>query len=399
MANIVIAKMGRSIYFDRKKWKHGAGNNEAPLLFSAIAKLNPQNKYYLIGKSDFSRVSEDIINQWFPNGNVIDVWANWKKGVDPTTFIWEQLKDIKIDYGIIHGGMCSLSIPGRIYCLDRKTKKPDYSKLRSPIQSLVNYVSPITYYLNESKINWMTVTSDGRYMPLPARDLMNPEKISLGVREGKVKIERIGSYEDQETMIEHTVDLRYGAAEFQYLLDDKFNSFRFKEEKTQKIALFFHQYDDKKRIKAIREIIDIFNEDEIAIYGKWDDESIKFKGPVDFEELQNILPSVKYTFCYPIVEGDISAKWVESVRAGIIPFFHKTYDKDRLLVKYHNIPEWLYIESPEDMKKKIHYLEGNSHAYNKMKNLLISAVHHAKYFNGVHFVNIINKAVEDMKKL
>lgn len=397
--NVVIGKMGRSIYFDRKKWKDGAGNNEAPNLFSAIAKLQPQNTYYLIGKSDFSRVSDDIRKEWFPHGNIVDCWEGFNpKEHDPTTWIWNKLKDIHIDYGIIHGGMVSLSIPNRIYCLDRKTGKPDYTKLRQPIQSLVNYVSPITFYLNESKIPWLTITSDGRYMPLPARDIINPEKISLGVREGVVEIERMKSYEDQETMIKHTVELRYACAEFQYLLDPKYNRFRHREEKNIKVGLFFHQYDNKKRIKAITSIVDAFNDGEIEVYGKWAEEymkSPKYKGPVSFEELQNILPHVKYTYCYPIIPGDISGKWVEAVTNGVIPFFDVSYDENRLLHKYHQIPLWLWVNSAEEMREKIEYLENNIVAYNKLKNILISAV--SKFpTNGAYFVNQINRAIKDM---
>lgn len=398
MANVVIAKMGRSIYFNRNNWKDGAGNNEAPLLFSTIARLNPNNTYYLIGKSDFSRVDEEVRKEWFPHNNVIDVWANWKKGVDPTTFIWNELKGVEIDYGIIHGGMVSLSIPGRIYCLDRKNKTLDYTKFRSPIQSLVNYVSPITFYLNESMIDWLTVTSDGRYMPMEARDLINVEKISLGVREGKKVVSRMKSYEDQETMVEHEVDLRYACGEMQYLLDNKWNRFRTHQDKDYKVGLFFHQYDNKKRIAAITEIIDAFEEDEIAVYGKWDETytSPKFKGSIKFDDLQSLLPHVKYTFCYPIIPGDISAKWVEAVMNGIIPFFHETYDSDKLLNKYHEIPKWLWVKDADDMKNKIKYLDENVMAYNKMINILVSAV--SKYTTGGHFVNSINKAVRDMKK-
>lgn len=395
--NVVIGKIGRSIYFDRKKWRDAAGNNEAPVLFSAIAKLNPQNTYYLIGKSDFGRVSESVRKEWFPHGNVIDCWEGFNpKTDDPTTWIWNKLKDIHIDYGIIHGGMVSLSIPNRIYCLDRKTGKPDYTKLRQPIMSLVNYVSPITYYLNESKINWLTITSDGRYMPLPARDIINPEKISLGVREGVVEIERMKSYDDQETMVKHRVELRYGAAEFQYLLDPKHNTFRHNKPKTQKVALFFHQYDNKKRIKAIKEIIDVFDDDEIVVYGKWDEVGPKFKGPVTFEELQEILPSVKYTFCYPIIEGDISGKFVEAIYNKIVPFFHHTYDKDRLLVKYWNVPEWLYVKSGQEMKEKVEILERNPEAYNRLVSRLHSITLREDLKNGEYINNLINKAVKDM---
>lgn len=398
MLNVVIAKMGRSIYFNRANWKAGAGNNEAPLLFSAIAKLNPNNTYYLIGKSDLSRVSEEIKAEWFPHGNVVDVWDGWNiLRPDPTTYIWNKLKDVSIDYGIVHGGMVSLSIPNKIYCIDRKNKGQITDKLRSPLASLVNYVSPITYYLNESKIDWLTITSDGRYMPMEARDLINVEKISLGVREGTATVNRMKSYEEQTTMVEHKVDLRYASAEFQYLLDNKWNKFRQHEKKTVKVGLFFHQYDDKKRITAIKEIVEAFNEDEVAVYGKWNEEGPKYKGSIPFDELQTLLPAVKYTFCYPITKGDISAKWVEAVTNGIIPFFHKTYDEDKLLTKYHKVPEWLWVEDVEDMKVKIQFLEDNPIQYARMKNMLISSI--SGFTTGAHFVNSINRAVNDMKKI
>lgn len=397
MLNVVIGKMGRSIYFNRANWKAGAGNNEAPLLFSAIAKLNPKNTYYLIGKSDFGRVSEEIKAEWFPHGNLVDVWDGWSVlRPDPTTYIWNKLKDINIDYGIIHGGMVSLSIPNKIYCIDRKNKGQVTDKFRSPLASLVNYVSPITYYLNESKIDWLTITSDGRYMPMEARDLINVEKISLGVREGLATVNRMKSYEEQTTMVEHKVDLRYASSEFQYLLDSKWNKFRQHEKKTVKVGLFFHQYDDKKRIAAIKEIVDAFDEDEVAVYGKWNEEGPKYKGSIPFDELQTILPAVKYTFCYPITKGDISAKWVEAVTNGIIPFFHKTYDEDRLLTKYHKIPEWLWVKDVEDMKAKIQFLEEQPVQYARMKNMLISAI--SGFTTGAHFINSINRAVNDMKK-
>lgn len=394
--NIVFGKMGRAIYFNRKRWGDGAGNSEAPIFISAIAKLNPQNNYFLIGKSDFSRVSEEVRKEWFPHDNVIDCWEGFNgKFEDPTLWISKVLKDIKIDYGIIHGGMASLSIPNRIYCLDRKTGLPN-GKLRSPLQSLVNYCSPITYYLNESNIDWITITADGRYMPLPARDILNPEKISLGVREGTSQFKRMKSYDDQVTMVNHETKLLYAGAEFQYLLDPQVQLNQ-DSPKTQKVALFFHQYDNKKRIKTITDIIDSFDENEIAVYGKWDREGSKYKGSLTYDGLQQTLPHVKYTFCYPIIPGDISTKWVEAAVHGIIPFFHESYDSDRLLVKYHGIPEWLYVKDGAEMKKKIDFLESNSHAYNKMFNIITETVKDPRHKTGELFNGIINVAITKIK--
>lgn len=395
--NIVIGKIGRSIYFNREKWGSGAGNNEAPLFFSAIANLNPENTYYLIGKSDFSRVSQEVRDHWFPYKNVIDCWEGWNaKTDDPTTWIWNKLKDINIDYGLIHGGMVSLSIPNKIYCLDRKTKALT-DKLRSPLASLVNYVSPITYYLNESKIDWITFTSDGRYMPMQARDLINVEKASLGVRQGIAEVERMVSYEQQDVMKKHTVHLKYAMAEAQYLLDDKQQVFPQKD-KTIQLGLFFHQYDDKKRIKFIQSIVDEF--EDVHVYGKWKDveDNPKYKGTVNFDELQDdILPKIKFTVCYPIIKGDISAKWVEAVSKGIVPFFYETYDEDRLLVEHHNIPEWFYFSTPEELKIKIEYLNKNSTAYWRARGIFTDAINKDEIFSGEHFNNLINETIKNIK--
>lgn len=394
MKNVVIGKIGRSIFFDRKKWKASAGNNEAPLFFSAIAKLNPQNTYYLIGKSDFSRVSQDIRDYWFPHKNVVDIWEGFNpKKDDPTQWVVLKLKDIHIDYGVIHGGMVSLSIPGRIYCLDRKTKKPDYGKFRSPLASLVNYVSPISYFMNYREIPWLTVTSDGRYSPLEARDILYPEQYSLSVVEKDIEVKRMKSYYNQEEFNTFTIKSVYSQTEFQYLLDPEFKGFR-NAEKDQKVGLFFHQYDNKKRIKAIEGIVEAFGND-IVVYGNWKNKEHdeRFKGSVNFDELQNILPSIKYTYCYPITPGDISGKWVEAVANGIIPFFDSTYDTDRLLNKYLGVSEWLWVSSPEEMKQKIAYLESNDYAYNELLNRLVNIV---KSFSrdGSHYDCLIKKFME-----
>ena len=58
MANIAIARLGKAIRFRRKDIGTYAatGAGEARTLFLTLAKLNPQNTYYIIGKSDYSRL-------------------------------------------------------------------------------------------------------------------------------------------------------------------------------------------------------------------------------------------------------------------------------------------------------------------------------------------------------
>ena len=53
--NIGFFKLGRSILFNKSKWSTIGGDNEAPILISKIAELNPKDNFYLLGASDLNK--------------------------------------------------------------------------------------------------------------------------------------------------------------------------------------------------------------------------------------------------------------------------------------------------------------------------------------------------------
>ena len=50
--NIVIGKIGRSIYFNEKNRSMTAGDEEAPMMYTMLAERHPEHNFYLLGRSD-----------------------------------------------------------------------------------------------------------------------------------------------------------------------------------------------------------------------------------------------------------------------------------------------------------------------------------------------------------
>ena len=130
------------------------------------------------------------------------------------------------------------------------------------------------------------------------------------------------------------------------------------------------------------------------IYGKWDQE-IKdefpewFKGETRIEKKTDELLATKYTFCVPIKKGMVTSKYAEMLHYGIIPFLHPSYDTE-----FNVFPEKHFIRcsSPEDLKKKIKFLEENPDAYKKLFYNLQNKYMKDSYYTGEFLDNKIWEA-------
>lgn len=395
---VAIGKFGRSMKFGRHLWKDGAGNNEPATLFSALANSNPDNLYVVVGKSDLSRCKQEDYDYWFPLGNVIDAWKGFNSKEDNSLiYPYEQVKHLEFDYGIMNGGITSeINTENSFPKYNKKTGEIDEEKIVKPLGMFAKGVGPILYFLNTTGIKWVNFTADARQFPIAAYDMFNTNLITFATINKKAEVNKFKEYGKCE-IIKVEEEAVYGATECLCLLDPMYEGIsHVGGDRDIKIGLFFHKYRDKKRIRALREYIDIFDEEDISVFGKWEDEfeaeDTKFKGSKTFDEMQEILPTIKYTLCYPITPGDISAKWIESIRAGIIPFFDKNYDADRILIDKYNIPEFLYTSNPQAFKNKIEYLESNPNEYEKI----------AKKLKNIHdniSSNLINDYNEMIKKV
>lgn len=396
--NIAIARLGKSIRFKRKDiGKYAAtGAGEARTLFITLAKLNPQNTYYIIGKSDFQRLEEEEIKELFPNNNVIDVWKDYKDLKDEIKnedFVNYKMNGIKIDYGVLFGGVLSTSLP------NKTRQKKDPTKFAKPMFCYYNYASPVVNYLNESKIPWIDVNTDTRYYPAPAEDLLNPEKVIVGMWDTELKVDRLKDFTSGEK-ITHTVKSLYSGVETLFLADEGKVEQDLELQKNRKgLTIFHNQGGGIDKTKTMKEYVVDSGLDYTA-YGNWTSfpDNENFKGFLKFDDLHRELQSTKYTF---MIAGNkittATMKLWECIHYGVIPFLHCEYDKDRILETL-GFPSFLRTESPEDFKEKLLYLENNPEEYEKIYNQLKTMLKE-EYYTGEHINNEVNRALEIINNL
>lgn len=400
--NIAVGKLGRSIKFKRKNWKDGAGNNEPATFIQALAKLNPQNLYYVIGKNDLKNLDDEEYLSIAPNQNIVDVWRHFdSKEDDIETWPLDATSKVNFDYGVIIGGIsASVNITNKYYKVNKETGLPDEELgFIKPLNMFKSYASPIINFLNVTNIPWVFFTSDSRQLPIAARDLTNREIATLGTMNFAYdSVFFSGNGVNGQELISDTKHSFYGFGELVSLLDENIEDYN-DQEKDVKIGFFFHKYNDKKRSKAIKSYIDVLDDSEVSVYGKWKEEldegDERFKGSLTFDETQDKMKHTKYTLCYPIVNGDISAKWIEAVRAGVIPLFAPGYDKNKELKKVFGVPDILYVDSPETFKHVIDYLESDEDVYNAIREDLNDIYKYLKK----DLINIYQRNIDDVLEM
>lgn len=393
MKTIAIGKIGKSIQFKRSRWGTATGGQmEPPLFYSTIANLNPQNTYVLVGKSDFSKLSDEERKDWFKYDNVIDLWdgfsfKNYEGNVEEYPLKVLREKNITVDYGLFYSGGGALGCTLHNKLLTRKG-----DRFAKPLQSSNYYAGPIVHFLNETKIPWISLAPDDRFVPMKINDLLNPEKYVLGLVNKTCKVERVKDFDNLDVLVEHEVKSIYSGIETVFLLNNKLNE---PEEKTEKFVIFHNQAGDINKVPIIKEYF-FDNDLEVKIYGTWKDEvyasNDSYKGPLRFEDLQELLPKVKYTFMIPNSNDVRSMKFWEAIHNGIIPFMYEEYDTSKIYNKL-GLPNFIRVYSPEELKEKVEFLEENPGHYEALIDNLRKMLKPG-YYNGEYINNEVNKAAK-----
>jgi hypothetical protein len=376
----VIGKLGKSIKFDPNAWGAIGGDNEAPSLYLKLAKLNPNDTFIMIGKSDLSKLKDKPHNlhcvweHFVPSGGNIDISTpdGWKKfSRDPTCsskhgqveHIVEHLKDVKVDGGIIFGGPTGeTNFFNKVYTMTSvKEGKPEFAKT---LLMHYGYSGPIYHYLNESKIPWIMINNDPRYLKL-GRDMLNLPKEILSQYDSAKMYRPMPSFEIQSPLNECKIEYKYAGVEKIFLIDKVIDSNTV--ERTEKFMIVLNEgnHGVSSRYKKLKEYV-LDHVEDVAIYGKWADNIVKndlrFKGSIKFEELQAKLLNVKYSFMISITDGWVTMKVWELIGNGIIPFLHPNYD-----TQHHvNLPAFLRLEKPGDLIERIQQLENDPELYQSL---------------------------------
>lgn len=394
MANVAIARLGKSIRFRRKDIGLYAfsGAGEARTLFLTLTRLNPQNTYYIVGKSDYQRLTEEERKELFPNDNVIDVWEEYKdhKGtIANHDYVVAMMAGVKVDYGVMFGGVISLSLP------NKTRQKRDNTKFAKPMACYYNYASPVVNYLNETGIPWVCANTDTRYYPVKAVDLLNPEKVIVGMWDTELEATRRKSF-DSEELTTHKVISLYSRIETLFLADDgKLEKDLDLQMMRSGLTIFHNQDGGIDKAKTMKEYI-IDNGLDFKAFGKWksfEGKDDRFKGFLAFDDLHKELQKSKYTF---IIAGNevttCTMKFWECLHYGVIPFLHENYDKNKILNNY-GFPDYLRVKDPEDLKRKIEELESDYKLYAEIR-LQLNDMLTEDLYNGEHINNEINRALK-----
>jgi len=414
MKSIAVGKIGRSVLFDSDKWGAIGGDNEAPIFYENLFHKNPDVTFYLVGPSDYVRLDRSTRNRINKHGNVIDIWDNfndWRKTwsgdqrADRIEYMTHWIKTApRIDAGLFFMGPTATS---NVFGKARKVTDPD--TLASPLMMQCKYAGPIIDYINVTQLPYAIIMNDPRFFPAQMRDLFHRPKVILSQYNETINHRSWKSYDDME--LEHVkIQAEYKSMETIFLigkergkaivetpssLDGFFGS---EEESPQgdkdiKFMIVCNEGRPSRYPDLKKYILDHVH--DVDVYGKWEETTIgddpRFKGPKKFNDLQKMLPRVKYTFCIPIKKGWVTAKFWEMAHYGIIPFLHPTYDEQNNL----KCPEFLRVNDSRDLFKKIEFLESNPEAYNVLRKNLDGMIKE-EYYNGSYLNDITIKTLKEI---
>lgn len=404
-------KLGKAIKFNENSWGAIGGDCEPKQLINSIAKRNPNIDYWLLSPNDLGRVrakEKPAVQSLFgppaetesaapSNVKEFHSTMNDRKSSDEAA---QLIKDLDLDFIFFYTGPSStVNIPDYINKVDGtgRVKSLDFFKY---------YAAPIIKAMNEleKKVPIVGLLVDNRYI-LACKDWgINNRPTYYLAQNTFTKEEHYFCNPPLRDVKSITSTYEYSGIETVFLLDKKrYNTDElFEMKKTNSFMMLQNQGKGSggmDRWNPVKEYI-VDQDIETDIYGKWDDEIKEkypkwFKGETRIETMTDELLNTKYTFCVPIKEGMVTSKYAEMLHYGIIPFLHPSYDTD-----FNVFPEGHFIrcKSPEDLKKKIEFLNANPEHYKKLFYNLQEKYLKDSYYTGEHVDNKIWEAYERVTK-
>ena len=390
--NIAFAKIGKSVKF-KSPFSPVGGDNEAPAVMRAMANNNPDKKFYIVGRSDFDKLTESERIKMFPYDNVINVWSACKTKTYTEKHNYEdpffqhignyfKSNNINIDFAVMMVGQVgNVVIPGKI----KQIRQP--TEIASIIDMSLNYSAPIAIWLNDYKVPYVEIVNDPRYTMSQARDIFHMPSVSLGQFNWTYEFNSIKSYEDQERVLTPIKSV-YAEMEKAFLIGRQKQNISALP-KARNFCVVLNE-GDPSRYNMLHDWV-LENIEDVEIYGRWEhpkaqpEVDSRFRGSVYLEEAQKIMNETKYTLIIPIREGWVTSKYIEMIHAGVIPFFHPTYD----MQNHINVPKVLRPKSPADMFKTIEFLESNPGSREALLKVLSDTILDDDLYSGKRISEII----------
>mgnify|MGYP006952861691 FL=1 len=398
-------KLGKAIKFNENSWGAIGGDCEPKQLINSIAKRNPNVEYWILSPNDLDRVrtkekpavqslfGDPVVAKLAAEPNIHEFHSKMdnRKSADETV---KFIKELDLDFIFFYTGPSStVNIPNYI------NKKDGNGQVKS-LDFFKYYAAPIIQAMNEldKKVPIVGLLVDNRYV-LACKDWGINNRPTYYLAQNNFTKEEQYFYQpplrDIKTI---TSTYEYSGIETVFLLDKtRYNTDElFEMKKTDSFMMLQNQgkgTGGMDRWDPVKDYI-VKNDIETDIYGKWDDELKEaypqwFKGEKRIESMTDELLNTKYTFCVPIKEGMVTSKYAEMLHYGIIPFLHPSYDTE-----FNVFPDGHFIrcKSPEDLKKKVDFLNANPEHYKKLFYNLQEKYLKDSYYTGEHVDNKIWEA-------
>ena len=366
--NIAFAKLGKSIKFKGSQTPHG-GDGESLAILVALANNNPNDTFYIAGKSDYAKLRPSEIEFIFPYNNVINVYDHIPFKTMQTRKSYEDpyiqclnnyFADKNIDAIVmLVGQVGGVSVPGKTW------QVKDTSLIASCIDMTANYTSPLTVWLNENRLSdnknipIIEIINDPRYTLSQPRDIVFTPDVSLSQYNYSYINKTIKNYEEQLPTIPNTVNVTYNGMEKAFLVGRKFPD-NLHNEREHRFTIVLNEGKPSRYNELKKWVLDNNVLDDTFVYGKWDEKytenDLRFKGSLKLEDVQSVMSNTKYTFIIPIKEGWVTSKYIEMIYAGVIPFFHPEYDTQKH-INLGIFDNLLRPKTPEKLLENINELE------------------------------------------
>lgn len=387
--DILIGKLGRSIYFDKSKWGLIGGDDAPYKLYVHLAKHYPEHNFYMLGRSDLQRAKK---KEKLPS-NLIDLWESFPINYKGYSHEWiiDSTKNLKADIGIFFAGpVGSTNIP------EVNVLRSDHTKTAKVLLMFERYSAPILHYLNVKKTPHFIINEDPRYAPMLCRDLIQDEAFQLSQYNGVLKQKKIKSYDEPHIVLPKMTEFRYSGVETIHMIDEKKIDWR-KFDKHNRMMLVLNEGGrggHGGRGPIVEEWI-LSHDPSVKIYGKWKDEWMeKYPGnflPTKMSDLVDDMNSTRYTFIIPAQKHWVTAKYWNSIEYGMIPFFHPTYDTQHNL----KVPDLLRPKSPQEMWDTIEQLDNDPDKMKKLKQYLWLQLKD-EYYDGSFIRKLMSDSIKEV---
>ena len=407
MINILIGKFGKSISFNSEKWGMVGGDSESAILISCMAQLYPDATFYIASPNDINKIDTEIHNKINKNDNVHNLWrynAHEYLSIDKLSWLEYYFKNKStinegaregkfLDFGLFYGGPTSAcTIPDSMYLTT------DPNKLATPMSSSMRSVGIITKYLNASRLPYLEIGEDPRYLPVQAKDLYNRSKRILCVKNSNFTIKHIKEYKSRE-IIETTIPCSDVGHSYMFLMnEDKDILLKEPGDRKTRINVAMHctasADSDVNKWKLVKNfILDPFP--ETYIYGKWDAKLIRGKHQNQFKEipmthLHKVMYDTKYTLMIAGSKGwGSQSKFWKMLIFGIIPFFDP--DNENIF----GAPEFLQTKDANDFIQKVNFLEANHDEYLKLWEQCQELIRKDGLWDGSAFFDKVEREIKN----